>query len=90
MVTKLRAEQLAAAEQQVAEVCRAAGIYAVVGTAWRAKLVVSPANKVIERYHHLSVFQINGVPCSVIICHDERYPELDEWETPRLCPGLYP
>ena len=48
-----------------------------------------PAGKVIERYHkihlvepwpqagdHLSVFQIDGVPCSVIICHDERYPEL--------------
>ena len=42
-----------------------------------------------ERYHkiqlaerwpqpgdHLSVFKIDGVSCSVIICHDERYPEL--------------
>jgi predicted amidohydrolase len=25
---------------------------------------------------HLSVFKLDGVPCSVIICHDERYPEL--------------
>ena len=25
---------------------------------------------------HLSVFKIDGVPCSIIICHDERYPEL--------------
>ena len=52
-------------------------------------LIFSPAGKVIERYHkiqlaerwpqagdHLSVFKIDGVPCSVIICHDERYPEL--------------
>jgi len=44
---------------------------------------------IIERYHkvqlaegwptpgdHLSVFPIDGVPCSIIICHDERYPEL--------------
>lgn len=51
--------------------------------------VISPEGKVIERYHkiqlaerwpdsgdHLSVFQIDGVPCSIIICHDERYPEL--------------
>src|SRR5581483_2654468 len=25
---------------------------------------------------HLSVFRVKGVPCSIIICHDERYPEL--------------
>jgi predicted amidohydrolase len=95
-VMKLSAEQLAAAQQQVAQACRAAGMYAVVGSAWRdgeklfnSALVFSPAGQVIERYHkihlveswpqagdHLSVFQIEGVPCSVIICHDERYPEL--------------
>ncbi len=52
-------------------------------------LIFVPAGTVIERYHkiqlaerwpqvgdHLSVFRIDGVPCSVIICHDERYPEL--------------
>ncbi|MEI7422307.1 MAG: carbon-nitrogen hydrolase family protein [Prolixibacteraceae bacterium] len=51
--------------------------------------VISPQGKVIERYHknqlaeswpdpgdHLSVFKIDGVLCSIIICHDERYPEL--------------
>ena len=51
--------------------------------------VINPEGKVIERYHkiqlaegwpdpgdHLSVFQIDGIPCSIIICHDERYPEL--------------
>jgi predicted amidohydrolase len=52
-------------------------------------IVIDPRGKVIERYHkvqlaenwpeagdHLSVFPIDGVPCSIIICHDERYPEL--------------
>ena len=51
--------------------------------------VISPEGKVLERYHkiqlaeswpdqgdHLSVFYINRIPCSIIICHDERYPEL--------------
>jgi predicted amidohydrolase len=51
--------------------------------------VITPGGKVIERYHkiqlaeswpdpgdHLSLFYINGIPCSIIICHDERYPEL--------------
>ena len=51
--------------------------------------VFDPSGKIIERYHkvqlaeswptpgdHLSTFRIDGVPCSIIICHDERYPEL--------------
>lgn len=52
--------------------------------------VISPGGEVIERYHkiqlagerwavggdRLSVFMINGIPCSIIICHDNRYPEL--------------
>jgi predicted amidohydrolase len=51
--------------------------------------VISPEGRIIERYHkiqlaegwpdpgdHLSVFMIDGQPCSIIICHDERYPEL--------------
>ena len=52
-------------------------------------LVIAPSGQVLERYHkvhlaerwpepgdHLSVFKVGGVKCSVIICHDERYPEL--------------
>jgi predicted amidohydrolase len=52
-------------------------------------IVVDPRGRIIERYHklqlaenwpeagdHLSVFPIDGVKCSIIICHDERYPEL--------------
>ncbi len=96
VVTKLSAAQLTNAAQQVAEACRAAGVYAVVGTPWRESdklfnsvLIIAPTGKVVERYdkiqlaetwpqlgNHLSVFKIDGVPCSVIICHDERYPEL--------------
>lgn len=51
--------------------------------------IIAPSGRTIERYHkiqlaegwpvaggHLSVFEVDGVPCSVIICHDERYPEL--------------
>jgi len=56
---------------------------------YNSAVVISPTGKVIERYHklqlaeswpvggdHLSVFKIDGVPASIIVCHDERYPEL--------------
>jgi len=56
---------------------------------YNSAIVISPEGEVIERYHkiqlaeswpdpgdHLSVFMIDGHPCSIIICHDERYPEL--------------
>jgi predicted amidohydrolase len=96
LIPKYSAEQLANAEKQVAETCRKADIYAVVGTPYRdggklynSAAVFAPSGKVIERYHkvqlaedwpdagdHLSVFKVDGVPCSIIICHDERYPEL--------------
>jgi predicted amidohydrolase len=56
---------------------------------YNSAVVLSAQGKVVERYHkvqlaedwptpgdHLSVFKVAGVPCSIIICHDERYPEL--------------
>jgi len=59
------------------------------GKLFNSAVVIDPAGKVLERYHkiqlaeswpepgdHLSVFPVDGVPCSIIICHDERYPEL--------------
>jgi len=59
------------------------------GKLFNSALVIAPTGQVIERYHkiqlaerwpqggdHLSVFKLDGVPCSVIVCHDERYPEL--------------
>jgi predicted amidohydrolase len=96
LIPKLSAAQLADAERRVAQACREAGIYAVIGTPHRAggklynsAVVIDPSGKVIERYHkiqlaegwpdpgdHLAVFRVDGVPCAVIICHDERYPEL--------------
>lgn len=59
------------------------------GKLYNSAIVIDPEGKVVERYHklhlaeawpdggdHLSVFKVDGVPCSIIICHDERYPEL--------------
>ncbi len=56
---------------------------------YNSAVVINAAGQVVERYHkvqlaenwpdagdHLSVFYLYGVPCSVIVCHDERYPEL--------------
>jgi predicted amidohydrolase len=51
--------------------------------------IFTTEGKILARYHkvqlaeswpaagdELIVFKINGVPASIIICHDERYPEL--------------
>lgn len=56
---------------------------------FNSTIVINEQGVVIERYHkvqlaerwpvggdHLSVFRLAGVPCTAIICHDERYPEL--------------
>ncbi|MFO1022006.1 MAG: nitrilase-related carbon-nitrogen hydrolase [Planctomycetales bacterium] len=61
----------------------------VEGKLYNSAIVFDPSGKTLERYHkmklaenwpisgdHLSVFQIDNVPCSIIVCHDERYPEL--------------
>jgi predicted amidohydrolase len=90
------AEALADAEHALAQTCREANVYAIVGTPTRegetlynSAVVFTPQGTVLERYHkiqlaedwpvggsQMSVFPIDGVPCSIIICHDERYPEL--------------
>ncbi|HOE10081.1 MAG TPA: carbon-nitrogen hydrolase family protein [bacterium] len=61
------------------------------GTLYNTAVVFNPEGKEIERYakiqlvggddwaepgNTLSIFDIDGMPCSIIICHDERYPEL--------------
>jgi predicted amidohydrolase len=56
---------------------------------YNSAVAIDEGGKVVERYHkiqlaetwpnwgdHLSVFKLHGVSCSIIICHDERYPEL--------------
>ena len=72
------------------QVCAVAGMpHREGGKLYNSAVVVDPARGIVERYHkiqlaepwpdpgdHLSVFKIDGVPCSIIICHDERYPEL--------------
>jgi predicted amidohydrolase len=61
------------------------------GKLYNTAVVFDPDGKEIERYskiqlvggdrwaqpgNELSVFKIENIPCSIIICHDERYPEL--------------
>src|SRR5262249_47562440 len=59
------------------------------GKLYNSAVVIDSSGRVRERYHkvqlagawpdpgdHLSVFRVKGVPCSIIVCHDERYPEL--------------
>lgn len=54
-----------------------------------SSVIISATGKIVARYHkiqlaekwptggdQLIVFQIDDVPASIIICHDERYPEL--------------
>ena len=92
----LTAENVEAAERQIAETCRQHNIYSIVGSVtfeqdkrFNSALVIDPSGKILERYHkiqlaekwpaagdHLSIFPIDGILCSIIICHDERYPEL--------------
>lgn len=56
---------------------------------YNSAVVITPKGEVLARYHkvqlaeswpaagdELMVFKIDGVPASIIICHDERYPEL--------------
>jgi predicted amidohydrolase len=58
---------------------------------YNTAVVFSPTGETVTRYakmqlvggddwavpgETLSVFKVDGIPCSIIICHDERYPEL--------------
>jgi predicted amidohydrolase len=96
VVTNVTATKLAEAEATVADACREAGVYAVLGTPYREEeklfnsaVVINPSGRVVARYHKIQLaerwpeageqmitFKVDEVPCSIIICHDERYPEL--------------
>ena len=96
VILNLSEDQINTAEKLIAQACREASVYAIVGMPYRdgkklynSAAVISPDGRIIERYHkiqlaedwpdpgdHLSVFLIDEFPCSIIICHDERYPEL--------------
>jgi len=65
-------------------------VYRVNGRAYDAAVVFNSRGELIERYgkvmlagekwatpgNHIALFELEGVPSTVIICHDERYPEL--------------
>ncbi len=65
-------------------------IYLTKGRAYDTVVVFDSAGKLVERYakvmlagekwatpgNHVSFFHVEGVASTVIICHDERYPEL--------------
>ncbi len=65
-------------------------IYRVNGRAYDTAVVFDSRGELVERYgkvmlagekwatpgNHIAFFELEGVPSTVIICHDERYPEL--------------
>jgi len=96
VITNVTATKLAEAELAVADACREAGVYVVLGTPYRegeklfnSAVVINPSGRVVGRYHKIQLaegwpeageemilFKVDDIPCSIIICHDERYPEL--------------
>lgn len=65
-------------------------VYKVNGKIYNTAVVYNSRGELVERYakmylagekwftpgNHISLFELEGVPSTVIICHDERYPEL--------------
>ncbi|MGB9605149.1 MAG: carbon-nitrogen hydrolase family protein [Bryobacteraceae bacterium] len=64
-------------------------IYRINGRVYNTAVVVNSAGQIVERYgklmlagekwavpgNHIALFELEGVPSTVIVCHDERYPE---------------
>lgn len=66
-------------------------IYKINGHAYDTAVVFNASGKLIERYgkiylsdekkwaapgNHIAYFNLDGIPSTVIVCHDERFPEL--------------
>jgi predicted amidohydrolase len=65
-------------------------VYKVNGRIYNSAVVVDSRGEVVERYgkvylagekwftpgNHVSFFELEGIPSTVMICHDERYPEM--------------
>jgi predicted amidohydrolase len=65
-------------------------VYKVNGKIYNSAVVFDSHGELIERYakihlagekwftpgNHISYFELEGIPSTVMICHDERYPEL--------------
>jgi predicted amidohydrolase len=64
-------------------------VYKTASRAYNVALVFNEKGEIVERYgklqlagekwatpgNHMALFELHGVPSTVIICHDERYPE---------------
>ena len=65
-------------------------VYKVNGHVYDTAVVVNSRGEMVERYgkvylagekwavpgNHIAFFELEGIPSTVLICHDERYPEL--------------
>ncbi|HWB97874.1 MAG TPA: carbon-nitrogen hydrolase family protein [Bryobacteraceae bacterium] len=65
-------------------------VYKVNGRIYNSAVVLDSHGELVERYakihlagekwftpgNHVSFFELEGIPSTVMICHDERYPEL--------------
>jgi predicted amidohydrolase len=65
-------------------------VYKINGRIYNSAVVYDSLGELVERYgkihlagekwctpgNHISYFELEGVPSTVMICHDERYPEL--------------
>jgi predicted amidohydrolase/HEAT repeat protein len=64
-------------------------IYRINGRTYDTAMVINSRGELVERYgklqlagekwatpgNHIAFFELEGVPSTVIVCHDERYPE---------------
>jgi predicted amidohydrolase len=69
VVKATTAKRLADTERRIADACREAGIYAVVGTPYRdggklynSATVIDPSGKIIERYHKIQLAESWSTP----------------------------
>ncbi len=65
-------------------------VHKINGKTFNTAIVIDKQGELVERYgkvmlagekwatpgNHIAYFELNGIPSTVIICHDERYPEL--------------
>lgn len=83
-------EQIRAACQRLRIAAVVGSIYQINGRTYNTAVVFNSKGQLVERYakvmlagekwatpgNHIALFELEGAPSTVIICHDERYPEL--------------
>ena len=64
-------------------------VYKVNGRAYDTAVVINSGGEMVERYgkmylagekwavpgNHIAFFELEGIPSTVLICHDERFPD---------------